>query len=600
MRYTQVRVIRSMYTAFYGLREKPFALSPDPRFLFLADSHREALAHLLYGIDQGEGFIAVTGEVGTGKTTICRTLLERLGSETSVAFLFNPSESASELLRSIAVEFGLPCESRRRGELGDDLNRFLLEEKREGRRALLIIDEAQNLSAGTLEQVRLLSNLETASSKLIQIILLGQPELDRKLDSPSLRQLRQRISVRWALLPMSATETREYVRHRLRVSAGAARELFSEGALREIYRRTRGIPRLVNVLCDRALLAGYGEQVHRVGAHLVRQCAHEIPDLARRRGGRSSPRARRVGWGAVAALGGSCALGALVFGGVVGLPVGGVDRWLDGAAPPAIEVGIGFGAVSSPSPTGALELAQSAGLGARAPDPTPASSVHQPEGEARGTLLGAMLEIQDATALRTRAVREVLSSYDLDDSSSSPASSTQEALTAFAEHGLTVLALEGVDFDTLRSLNHPVLLELRGEFGSRRLVAMLGLEAELVTVYALVDGTPLRLPRREVEAQWQGEAYVVWRDHEPNPRIIAPGANRAAVLWLQAALSELGLYSGEISGRFDQSTREGVRHLQLTRHLEPDGAVGPLTKMVLYDLLGEYAVPRLANLEGPG
>ncbi|MEE8580150.1 MAG: AAA family ATPase, partial [Myxococcota bacterium] len=290
-----------MYTAFYGLREKPFALSPDPRFLFLAESHREALAHLLYGIDQGEGFIAVTGEVGTGKTTICRTLLDRLGSETTVAFLFNPSSSATELLRAIASEFGLDSAGSQRGELGDQLNRFLLEEKRQGRRALLIIDEAQNLSADTLEQVRLLSNLETSSAKLIQILLLGQPELDRKLDSPSLRQLRQRVSVRWALMPMSPSETRDYVRHRLRVSAGAPREIFTPRALAEIYRRSRGIPRLVNVLCDRTLLAGYAEQTHQIGPRLVQSCAREIPDVARRRPRPSSDPARRSWWGGAAA-----------------------------------------------------------------------------------------------------------------------------------------------------------------------------------------------------------------------------------------------------------------------------------------------------------
>ena len=188
-----------MYTAFYGLREKPFVLSPDPRFLYLAGSHREALAHLLYGIEQGEGFISITGEVGTGKTTLCRTLLERLEGDLELAFLFNPSRTALELLQSICAEFGLPAEGLARRTLMQQLNHFLVEQKRIGRRVLLIIDEAQTLSESTLEQVRLLSNLETSRDKLIQILLLGQPELDRKLDERGLRQLRQRISVRWKL-----------------------------------------------------------------------------------------------------------------------------------------------------------------------------------------------------------------------------------------------------------------------------------------------------------------------------------------------------------------------------------------------------------------
>ena len=267
-----------MYTAFYGLREKPFVLSPDPRFLYLAGSHREALAHLLYGIEQGEGFISITGEVGTGKTTLCRTLLERLEGDLELAFLFNPSRTALELLQSICAEFGLPAEGLARRTLMQQLNHFLVEQKRIGRRVLLIIDEAQTLSESTLEQVRLLSNLETSRDKLIQILLLGQPELDRKLDERGLRQLRQRISVRWKLGPLGAQETRAYVRHRLSVAAGEPKDVFSDAALREVHRRTGGIPRLVNQLCDRALLAGYATRSAQVGPKLIRDAAKEIPD----------------------------------------------------------------------------------------------------------------------------------------------------------------------------------------------------------------------------------------------------------------------------------------------------------------------------------
>jgi general secretion pathway protein A len=265
-----------MYTEFYGLREKPFALTPDPRFLFLSASHREALAHVLYGIEQGEGFISVTGEVGTGKTTLCWTLLERLGAETEVAFLFNPMLSGEELLRAVSAEFGLPSEGLSRTQLSDQLNRFLLEQRRAGRRVLLIIDEAQTLPPQTLEEIRLLSNLETSTSKLLQILLFGQPELDAKLESRELRQLRQRISVRWALQALDAAETREYVRHRIRTASGAHGELFSEGALREVHRRSGGVPRLVNLICDRALLAGYAAGTSQVGSSLVADAAREV------------------------------------------------------------------------------------------------------------------------------------------------------------------------------------------------------------------------------------------------------------------------------------------------------------------------------------
>jgi general secretion pathway protein A len=322
-----------MYTRFYGLNEKPFSLTPDPRFLFLSESHREALAHLLYGIEQGEGFIAITGEVGTGKTTLCRTLLQRLGPGTEVALLFNPIMSGKELLRAVSIEFGLGTEGCSRADLNHRLNRFLLRTSRKGRRALLIVDESQNLNPATLEEIRLLSNLETSSSKLIQIVLFGQPELDEMLDSRELRQLRQRITVRWTLSPLSAAETRDYVRHRLKVAAGKECNLFTDKALREVQRRACGIPRLINVLCDRAMLMGYAAGAPAMESNSINRAAREI----------LSARSRRRPWRSMlrrafpAAILLAVGVGALRWFGIAGESPEPVER--ESPVPPAVAVG---------------------------------------------------------------------------------------------------------------------------------------------------------------------------------------------------------------------------------------------------------------------
>ncbi len=266
-----------MYEAFYRLGGPPFRLTPDPAYVYLSAQHREALGHLLFGIRDGSGFVAVTGEIGTGKTTLLRTLLRDLEPNTVVAYIFNPALSDLELLQSINSEFGLPAASSSKKELTDELNRFLVAQKLAGTRVVIIVDEAQNLAPRTLEQLRLLSNLETETEKLLQIVLVGQPELRTMLGRPELEQLNQRITVRWHLTPLDRAATAEYVRHRLRVAGGApAANLFSARALALLYRHSRGVPRLINIAAHRALLVGFTRERPTINARTVRQAIREL------------------------------------------------------------------------------------------------------------------------------------------------------------------------------------------------------------------------------------------------------------------------------------------------------------------------------------
>lgn len=259
-----------MYEEFYGLKEKPFNLTPDPRFFFLSENHRGAFEHLLYGIKEKEGFILITGEVGAGKTTLCRALLNKLESQgTDTALILNPMFSGQELLQCILGDFGIPGSGTAKKDLLDGLNRFLLNQQAAGRSSVLIIDEAQNLPLPVLEELRILSNLETEKEKLLQIILMGQIELKEKLSLPRLRQLNQRISVRYHLQPLVREEVPRYIQHRLTVAGSTGDLHFTPGALREIYRYSQGIPRLINLACDRALLAGYAEQAREIRRQVV-------------------------------------------------------------------------------------------------------------------------------------------------------------------------------------------------------------------------------------------------------------------------------------------------------------------------------------------
>ncbi len=265
-----------MYLDYFGLHEKPFSIAPDPRYLFLTQQHKEALAHLNFGVGDEGGFILLTGEIGTGKTTICRSVLSELPNNIDLAYIINPRVSAAEMLEAICDEYGIAYQQQSSVKtLVDKLNQFLLESYARGRHSILIIDEAQNLEDEVLEQIRLLTNLETSEKKLLQLILLGQPELNDKLEQPSMRQLAQRVTARFHLGPLTYQEMVNYIQHRLHV-AGFRGKLFSRPALKHIYKRSAGVPRLINVICDRAMLGAYSMERMDIEYPLVAAACNEV------------------------------------------------------------------------------------------------------------------------------------------------------------------------------------------------------------------------------------------------------------------------------------------------------------------------------------
>lgn len=268
-----------MYLDFYNLIEKPFSVTADPNFLYLSKKHREAISHMQYGIEQRMGFLEITGEIGTGKTTICKALLNTLDEHTKTAFILNSNLSEIQLLQAIVEDFGIKLKNKNKLTMLNELNRFLLEHIKMKNNVVLIVDEAQNLKSSLLEQIRLLSNLETEKEKLLQIILVGQPELKEKLRSPELAQLRQRIAIRYHISPLDRTELDAYINHRLNVAGSNGKNLFDKDAMDNVFKYSGGVPRLINIICDKGLLAGYASEKKIISGDMIRQSVKEIEGI---------------------------------------------------------------------------------------------------------------------------------------------------------------------------------------------------------------------------------------------------------------------------------------------------------------------------------
>lgn len=539
-----------MYLSFFGLNEKPFAITPDPRYLYLSERHAEALAHLLYGINEAGGFVQLTGEVGTGKTTIVRSLLAQTPKNAEIALILNPKMTAPEFLLTICEELGIGVPDSALGslkDLVDILSEYLLRAHAAGHRVVLVVDEAQNLSPEVLEQVRLLTNLETNTQKLLQIILIGQPELRELLSRNELRQLAQRITGRYHLNPLSHEETAAYVRHRLRV-AGATSDIFAAQALNAVFSLSQGVPRVINVICDRALLGAYSLDRHRVTASLVRSAAAEVF------GRRFTP--DWLPWAATAAI-------ALVLSGIT-FAVWKAQPWHARARAIA-------SADAMPRDDGASAVPVALATTPRPPPPQLAQLLaqHTADTDTDGAF-GRLFGLWGAK-------------YQPNGT---------DPCTQAAALGLACIAERG-SFGQLRLYNHPAILLLHDATGATHQVVLTALDDEQARLD--LGGTqPVSLG--ELSRYWLGDFVMLWRPASSPVKALSSGMRGAQVRWLRESLQRLHGVQGDapVSDVFDAELAGEVREFQRVHQLAVDGIAGVQTQIALASAVAGADSPLLS------
>lgn len=611
-----------MYKKYFGLSELPFTIAPDPRYLYLSAEHREALASLLYGISCNGGFVLLTGEIGTGKTTVCRCLLEQIPDSADIAFILNPKYSINELLEAICDELKIRykrSETRIKGYI-DALNDHLLDSHADGVNTVLIIDEAQNLSLDALEQIRLLTNLETSSEKLLQIILIGQPELLEKLSTPELRQLNQRITARYHLHALDLAELRQYVNHRLTVS-GCEAPLFTPGALRTLHRLTGGVPRMVNIICDRALLGAYVERRRVVDSGVLRRAAAEVLG----RGGVAF--AGRLAWLRRWMLWPVAAVLLLMLGwwlpGLVG-----EGGWLRG--PSAVATAASpLNAPASTTPAG--EAAQPATSEAAAPVvgvpasppvesvvPSPAAQTLAPEGEVE-PLDDAPLAVREAVGTAVEAAPPVSSPGDWQWPAGTDLMATEvlayralfrswglqydpkaaPRLCSFARaHQLSCLPQPG-SLNDLLQYNLPAVVDLFNARGQAFQAALLGIDRDKGLARLEIAGEQRWVGLDELRNWMRGARLLLWRMPPGYSAPLRPEGHGPLVPWLENNLARLQgkPMPAATRQRYDEPLQLEVLAFQHQNSLQTDGVVGPQT-IIQLSALTESGIPLLSSTAG--
>ncbi|MBI5179130.1 MAG: AAA family ATPase [Nitrospinae bacterium] len=566
-----------MYTKFFGLKEKPFNLTPDPKFLYLGKNHKESYAQLLYSVKEHVGFVVLIGEVGTGKTTICRSFLNQLPDTCNIAYIFNPNLDDLELLKSLNKELGIEHRYATKKALQDVLYNYLLEQKKNDKRVIMLIDEAQNLSPSVLEQIRLLSNLETETQKLIQIILVGQPELDQMLENDSLRQLRQRISVWCRLYSLNYQEMAEYISHRMSMAGGGHLDIFSGRALREIFRFSKGTPRLINLLCDRSLLAAYSLGERTVSVKIVRKCIRDV-----------TGRAAHISFmsritSALAVLTSAAALWLLVS-------TGAFSGVFTAEAKAVVENPPSSSSAAQSAPQPGTEAALAPEVAVEDLPNSPAPVAGPAGGPPPAQPAAPKTEVFFESNGRTAAVNSVLAAWEI----AEPLTRDDEArgISQVAQARKMDCLIGKMDMAQLKALNYPAVLEVTDESGRTGFVPVVAAAGEQFKTGLAAD----TVSQEWLEKHWNGKAYILWKDFSGGPANLKRGDRGKTVKWLQESMHRLG-YIGDarnVTGVYGEKTARAVIRFQSENQLNADGQAGAVTRMLIYGLLPDYKTPRLS------
>ncbi len=582
---------QNVYQDFFGFSEKPFDLTPDPKYLYLSPKHKEVLAHLVYGLQENNGFLKIVGEVGTGKTMICRSFLRELRADFNIAYIFNPCINELELLQTINTELGIPGKSKSKKKLVDVLNKFLLEERSKGHRVVVIIDEAQDLQPNVMEQLRLLSNLETDTEKLIQIVLIGQPELDRVLAKDELRQLRQRITIKWELLPLNLEETRGYIQHRLNIALGKGKVRFSRQAVETVFRYSRGIPRMINVVCDRTLLIAFTQSTKKITPKIVKLAVSDIGGLVPLESWADKFWKLVIPSVLVAGL----AFFALNF---FALPdnkksaPGGkdipaliqedpIDLSAPGQLVPREPVVVPTApVVSQVMPE--TEVVELSSPQRRIPSNGPLS-IFEPEKLV--TYLSSLTLVES----KLEAVKWILETWNVDPEEMQGLSEADLEMIQ-EDNNLSSFEVNGT-LERLKSLNYPAFLEiaLPNAQGTKYL-ALVSINGD-TGVFGSVD--KIEMPLSIIDSLWTRKAIILWKDFENLPDSLSVGFRGKEAIWLQKNLRLLGYFQGREALLYGPKTIRAVKKLQRNNSIKDDGVFNTDSKLLLYNLLQIYSTPKL-------